>query len=139
MQMMKSYCQSSQGSSEDSPSSNSIQVIQHVFNNVLEILPDDRVSVPKWMEYMHYHNINELCDDLQCESKYIHDYSDYIVNGQNCELELYTMHKTREFICWMSTRKKESTFQLSPYYLHSLTHQDFNKFRQEDMIRISKD
>ena len=55
MLKMQPYQQSSQGSSEDSPSSNLIQVIHHVLN----IFPTDR----KWMEYMHYHNINELCDD----------------------------------------------------------------------------
>ena len=44
--------------------SNSIQVIHHVFNNVLKIIEVDRASVPKWMEYMHYHNIIELCDDI---------------------------------------------------------------------------
>ena len=35
---------------------------------------------------MHCHNINEQCDDLQFELEYIHHYSDYIVNGQHCEL-----------------------------------------------------
>ena len=38
----------------------------------------------------------------------------------------------------MSTRKKENTFQLSSQYLLSLAYQDFNKFRQEDMIRMTK-
>ena len=28
----------------------------------------------------------ELCDNLQFEIEYIHDYSDYIVNGHNCEI-----------------------------------------------------
>ena len=43
---------------------------------------------------MDYHNINELCDDLQFELKHIHDYSDYIVNGQNYALTFGTMKKT---------------------------------------------
>ena len=139
MLMMQTFQESIQESSEDSPSSNSIQVIHHVFNNVLEIFPVDRVSVPKWMEDMHYHNINKLCDDLQFELKYIHDYSDYIVNGQNCELKFSIMNKIMIIISWMSTRKKETTFQLPSEYLLSLTEQDFNKFRQEDMIRIFKE
>ena len=50
-------------------------------NNVQEIIEVDRVSVLKRMEYMHYHNINELGDDLHFEFEYINDYSDYIVNG----------------------------------------------------------
>ena len=139
MLMMKTFQESIQESSEDSPSSNSIQVIHHVFNNVLEIIAVDRVSVPKWMEYMCFHNINELCDYLLFELEYIHYYSHYIVNGQHCELRVCTMGKIRLFISWMSTTTKENTFQLSSQYLPSLTYQDFNKFKQEDMIRIFKE
>ena len=72
MLMMQHYQQSSKGSSEDSPSSNSIQVNHHVFNNVLDVYATDRFSIPKWMVYMHYHNINELCDDLQFVMEYSH-------------------------------------------------------------------
>ena len=132
--MMQTFQESIQESSEDSPRSKSITVIHCTFNNVLKII---EVSVPKWMEYMHYHNINELCDDLQFELEYIHDYSDYI--GQQCELEFSTMGNIRMFISWMSTRKIENTFQLSSQYLLSLAYQYFNKFKQEDMIRIFKD
>ena len=38
----------------------------------------------------------------------------------------------------MSTRKRENTFQHSSQYLLSLTYQDFNKSRQEDMIRMTQ-
>ena len=38
----------------------------------------------------------------------------------------------------MSTRKKENTFQPSFHYLLSLTYQDLNEFRKEDMIRATK-
>ena len=88
MQMNLPYQQSSQGSSEKSCSSHSKQVLHHVLKNVLKINADDRVSFPKWMKYMDYYNINELCDDLQFELKHIHDYSDYIVNGLNCTLKV---------------------------------------------------
>ena len=60
------------------------------------------------------------------------------MNGQNCALTFGTMNKMKLFISWISTRKKEATFQLSSQYLLSLTYQDFNKFRQEDMIRMTK-
>ena len=72
------------------------------------------------------------------ELKHIHDYSDYIVNGQHCALKFATMNKIKLFINWMSTRKKENTFQLSSEYVLSLTYHDFNKFRQEDMISMTK-
>ena len=104
----------------------------------LKITTDDRDDLPKWMEYMDYHNTNELCDDLKFELKHIHDYSDYIVNGQNCALKFATMNKIKLFISWMSTRKKETTFQPFSQYLLSLTYQDFNQFRQEHMIRMTK-
>ena len=139
MLKMQTFHQSIQESSVDSPSSNSIQVIHHVFNNVLEIIEVDRTSVPNWMECMHYHNINELCDDLQFELEYIHHYNDYIVNGQHCELKFSTMGRIRLFISWMSTRKKGNTFQVSSQYHLSRTHQDFIKFKQENMIRIFKE
>ena len=84
--MMQTYHQSSQGSSEKSPNSHSKQLHHHALKNVLNINQDERVSFSKWMEYKDYHNIYELCDDLQFELKHIHDYSDYIVNGQHCTL-----------------------------------------------------
>ena len=58
MLMMQPYQQSIQESSEDFPSSNSIQVIRHVFNNVLGLFAVYSVFASKWMEYMHYLNIN---------------------------------------------------------------------------------
>ena len=80
-------CQhSSQGSSEKSPSCHSKQLLHHVLKNVLKTSQDERVSFSKWMKYNDYHNIYDLCDDLQFELKQIHDYSDYIVNGQECAL-----------------------------------------------------
>ena len=60
------------------------------------------------------------------------------VNGQKCALKFATMNKIKLFISWMSTRKRETTVLLSSQYLHSLTYPDFNKFRQEDMIRMTK-
>ena len=107
--MMQPYQQSSQGSSEKSPSSHSRQ-LHHVLKNVLKKNQDERFSFSKWMEYNDYHNIHEICDDLHFELKHIHD---YIVNGQHCALKFATMNKIKLFISWMSTRKRENTFQLS--------------------------
>ena len=50
MLMMQTYHQSIQESSEDSPSSNSIQVIHDDSNNVFQVYPTDRASVQKWIE-----------------------------------------------------------------------------------------
>ena len=46
------------------------------------------------------------------------------------------MYKHKLFINWMSTRMKYTTFELSPEHLSLLTYEDFNVFRQEDMIRM---
>ena len=88
MLMTQTDQQSSQGSSEKSPSSHVKQVLHHVLMNVLKISKDERVSFSKWIEYMAYDNDNDLCDDLQFELKHIHDLSDYIVYGQHCAINL---------------------------------------------------
>ena len=49
--MMQPYQQSSQGSSDKSPSSHSMQLIQPVLKNVLMISQDERVSFSKCMGY----------------------------------------------------------------------------------------
>ena len=85
-----------------------------------------------------FHHIHELCHDLQSELKHIHDYSDYIANGQHCVPRVSTMNKLKLLISLMPTLNLENAFQLSSQYLLSLTYQDFNKFRQEDMIRMTK-
>ena len=103
MRLNQPYQQSSQGSSEKSPNSNSKQLLYHFLNNVLKISKDERVSFSKWVEYMDYDNVNDLCDDLQFQLKYIHDLSDYILHGLHCILEFATMNKMKLFICWMST------------------------------------
>ena len=128
--MMQTYHQSSQGSSEKSPTSYSKQLLHHVLKNILNINQDKRDSFSKWMEYHYFHNTHELCHDCQSELKQIHDYSDYIVNGQHCALKFSTMNKLKLLISLMPTIAKENAFQLSSQYLLSLTYQDFNKFRQ---------
>ena len=84
---------------------------------------------------MHYHNINGLCDDLQFELEYVDDCTDYIVNGQNCELDSCTILRMRMFISWMLTRKRKPHFNFLLCTFFPL-HQDFTKLRQEDRIRF---
>ena len=64
MLMMQPYCQSIHESSEDSPSSNSVQVLHHVLKNVLRITTDQRVSFTKWMQYHGYLFIQESCEGV---------------------------------------------------------------------------
>ena len=46
------------------------------------------------------------------------------------------MNKLKLLIKWMSTRMKDTTFELSAEYLIALTYEDFNVFRQKYMIRM---
>ena len=78
--MMQPYQQSSEGSSEKSPSSHSKYLLHHVLKNVLRITTDERVSFSKWMEYNHCHNIQELCEKRPLLLKHLYECSDYIVN-----------------------------------------------------------
>ena len=50
---------------------------------------------------MAYHNVNDLCDDLQSELKHIHDLSEYILDGQHCTLKFAAMNKMKLFISWL--------------------------------------
>ena len=94
------------------------------------------VSILKWMKYIGYNNFTDLCVDLPFELTQLHDFSNYIVDGQYCTLKFGTMNKHKLFINWMSTRMKYTTFELSPEHLSPLTYEDFHGFRQEDMIRM---
>ena len=40
-----------------------------------------------------FYHIHELCHDLQFELDHIHDYNDYIVNGQHIALKVSTLNK----------------------------------------------
>ena len=90
------------------------------------------------MEYHVYPNIHELCEILSFGSDFIHELSDYIVNGQDYAPKSSTMNTIKLFISWLLTRTKGNTFQVSSQYFLSLTYQDFNKFRQENMSRMTK-
>ena len=76
----------------------------------------------KWMEHIGYHNIHELCEELPFGLKYLHEYGDYIVNGQHCALKSSAMNTMKLFISWMLARTKGNTFQLSSQYTLSLIH-----------------
>ena len=85
---------------------------------------------------MGYNSITDQCVDLLLELNHIHDFSNYIVDGQYCALKSGTTLKLRLFIKWMSTGMKDITFELSDEYLLALTYEDFNVFGQADMIKM---
>ena len=129
--------ESIQGFSEDSTSPNSTQVFHHVLRNVMDIKNEDEiVSISKWMKYVGYENFPYLCVDFHHELYHIHDSRGYRVDGQNYVLKFGTMNKLKLLIKWISTRMKDSTFELSAEYILALTYKKFNIFRQADMPRI---
>ena len=134
--MMQSYHQSIQESSEDSPSSNPIQLLHHVL--VLKITTDERVSFSKWYQYNGYYNTQDICEGLPFRLEDLLEYSDYIVNGQHCALNFSTLNTILLFIFWIENRTNGYKIPLSPQYFLSLTYQEFNKFRQENMSRMTK-
>ena len=89
------------------------------------------------MEYRGYDNFTDLCGDFLFELNHTLYFSDYRVDGQNCALKFGIMNKLKLFISWMSTRMREATSELYAEHLLALTHEQFNDFRQEDMIRMS--
>ena len=58
------------------------QVLHHVIKHVLGLFVDERVSFSKWIKYNNYINIHELCEELPCRLKDLHEYRDYIVDEQ---------------------------------------------------------
>ena len=103
--MMQPFQQSIQESSEDSPSSNPIQVINHVLKNVLRITTDERAFFSKWMEYNGYYNIQDICEGLPYRLNDLIEYSDYIVNRQHCALRSSTLNTIVLFIIWIANRR----------------------------------
>ena len=88
------------------------------------------------MEYNDYHHIHELCDDLHFELKHIHDYSGYIVNGQYCAIKFATMNKISCSSVGCQPERKKTHFNFLPGAFFS--YQDLKKFRQEDMVWMTK-
>ena len=85
-----------------------------------------------------YPNIQEICEWLPFRLEDLLYYSDYIVNGQQCALKSSTIDTILLFICWMADRTNGYKIPFSPQYFLSLKYQEFNKFRQENMSRVTK-
>ena len=135
--MAQSDYESIQESNEDSTSPKSMQVYHHVLNKLMHIKNQDEIeSFSKWMAYRGYENFTDLCVDFHHELDHIHDFSDNRVDGLKCALRFHTMKKLRLFISWMSTRMKDTTFELYTEHPLVLTCEQYNDFRKEDMIRL---
>ena len=111
--MAQSDNKSIQESKEDSTIPNSMEVYHHVLNKLMDIKNEDEIeSFSKWMIYRGYENFTDLCVDFHHELDHIHDLSDYRVDGLKFVLKSGTINKLRLFISWMSTRMKDTTFEL---------------------------
>ena len=114
-----------------------MQILQHVLKTVMGIKNDEEVeSFSHWMSYRGFDNFTDICVEFYHILDSIHDYSEYKVNGLRCSLKFSTMNKIRLFINWMATKMTDDNFELYAVFLMSLTTEQFNNFRQEDMKRL---
>ena len=88
------------------------------------------------MQYHGYLIIQELCEGVLYILEDFHKY--YIVNGQLCVLKYSTINTLNVFASWVITRTNQKRFDLPSQYFLSLTYQEFNKFREENMSRTTK-
>ena len=88
------------------------------------------------MSYRGYDNFTDICVECYHILDSIHDYSEYKLNGLRCSLKFITMNKIRLFIIWMATKMTDDNFKLYAELPISLTREQFNNFRQEDMKRL---
>ena len=117
--MALSDYKSIQESKEASSSPKSMEVYHHVLNKVMDIKNEDEIgSFSKWMSYRGDENFIDLCVDFYCELDHIHDFNDYRGDGMKCALRFGTMNKLMLFTSWMSTRMKDTIFEL--YAVHPL-------------------
>ena len=137
--MAHSDYKSIQDSKQDSISPKSMEVYHHVLNKVMDIKNQDEIEyVSKWMTYRGCENFTDLCVDFHCELYHIHDFSNYRVDGMKCALKFGTMNKHRLFVSWMAMRIEDTTFELYAEHVLALTQEQYNDFRQQDMIRMTR-
>ena len=110
-------------------------MLHHVLKNVLGITTDESVFFTKWMQYHGYLIIQEVYHGDPYILEDFHKY--YLVNGQHCALKSSTINTISLFISWRLTRTNQKFLDLASQYLLSLTYQEFNKFRHENMSRMT--
>ena len=123
--------------SKDTNSSRSMEVLQHVLQRVLDIKDEEENKFfSKWMKYRGYENFTDICADFCHILDRIKDYSEFRADGLRSALKFSTMNKIRMFTFWMGTRMTDSFLELYAEDLLALTREQFNDFRQADMIRM---
>ena len=123
--------------SKDTNSSISMEVLQHVLQRVMDIKDEEEIkSLSKWMKHRGYHKFTDICAEFCHILDSIHDYSEFRLDGLRSTLKFSTMNKIRMFRSWMSTKMTNGVFALHTEDLLALTREQFNDFRQADMIRM---
>ena len=111
--------------------------VQHVLQKVLDIKnEEENKSFSKWMKYRGYDNFTDICADFCHILDRIQDYCEFRADGLRSALKFSTMNKIRMFTSWMGTKMTDGFFELFAEDLLSLTREQFNDFRQADMIRM---
>ena len=123
--------------SKDTNSPRSMEVLQDVQQKVLDIKDEEENKYfCKCMKYRDYNNCTDICADFCHILDTIHDYSEFRADGLRSALKFSTMNKIRMLTSWMGTKMTDGFFELYAEDLLALTRQQFNDFRQADMIRM---
>ena len=73
--------------SNDTNTSISMEILQHVLKTVMDIKTDEEVgSFSHWMSYRGYGHFTDICVKFYHVLDSINDYSEYKVNGLRCSL-----------------------------------------------------
>ena len=97
---------------------------------------EENKSFSKWMKYRGYDNFTDICADFCHILDRINDYSEFRADGLRSALKFSTMNKIRMFTFWMGTKLTDAIFKLCAEDILALTREQFNDFRQADMIRM---
>ena len=125
--------------SKDTNSPRSMEVLQHVLQKVQDIKDEEEnKSFSKRMKYRRYDNFTGICADFCHILDRIHHYSEFRADGLRSALKFCTMNKIRTFMSWMGTKMTDGFLELYAEDLLALTREQFNHFRQADMIRMMR-
>ena len=128
-----------QESKEGSTSARSMEVFHLIVNKEMGIQNEEEMqSFKQWMSYRGFEKFTDMCNAFSYMLDNINDdHSEHKFDGLRHALKFGTMNKLRLFIRWMFTSTTDSTFKLYAEDLLALTREQFDNFRQKDMISMA--
>ena len=116
-----------------------MEFFQHIINKDMDIQNVEEIqSVQHWMSYRGFETLTDMCNTFTYMLDKIHNHSEYKEVGLRFVLKFGTMNKLSLFIKWMLSSMTDSTFDLYDEDVLALTRKQFNNFRQEGMIMMTR-